>query len=56
MRVLGTEFDVRENGADSTTDVVVASGRVWLQTPTDSTSPILTARQLGHVGLPGRES
>jgi ferric-dicitrate binding protein FerR (iron transport regulator) len=51
VRVLGTEFDVRENGADSTTDVVVASGRVWLQTATDSTSPILTARQLGHVNV-----
>ncbi|MES2178867.1 MAG: FecR domain-containing protein [Gemmatimonadota bacterium] len=48
-RVLGTEFDVRENVADHTVDVVVATGRVWLRTPTDSGSPVLGARQLGHV-------
>jgi ferric-dicitrate binding protein FerR (iron transport regulator) len=48
-RVLGTEFDVREDTVSHTIDVVVASGRVWLQTPSDSAGSILTARQLGHV-------
>jgi len=50
-RVLGTEFDVREDTAAHTVDVVVASGRVRLMMPTDSVGPVLTARQLGHADI-----
>jgi ferric-dicitrate binding protein FerR (iron transport regulator) len=50
-RVLGTEFDVREDTVAHTVDVVVTSGRVRLMTPTDSAGPVLTARELGHADM-----
>ncbi len=50
-RVLGTEFDVREDTAGRAVDVVVASGRVRLMTLSDSAGPVLTARQLGHADV-----
>lgn len=50
-RVLGTAFDVKEDTGARTVDVVVASGRVRLMTPTDSAGPVLTARQLGHADV-----
>lgn len=49
-RVLGTEFDVREDAAAGEVDVVVASGRVQLRAASDdSGGPVLTARQLGRL-------
>jgi transmembrane sensor len=50
-RDLGTEFNIREDTAAHIVDVVVASGRVRLETPSDSAGPVLTARQLGHVDV-----
>lgn len=49
VRVLGTEFDVREDSAAGEVRVVVQSGRVQLQASPRSAGRVLTARQVGRL-------